>query len=663
MGVRKLAFIASSVVGLAGLTGCDRNATSGGPQIIVEPAPPGIEAEPRWLTFTCVEPGCDTTLEATIDVVGDRAVAIKRIVLSDRERTDFEVISSRTPPFVMEPLESFSLTAQFVPDGDPRLGDVDVRITYGDASPDDDDNRIEPGELRVPLVRRLIGEPKLTAAPERIMFGPVLPSAEKRVPLSITNEGFGNVGLVIKSVETEHPGIVRIENLPPTALVPGDTWDLDIVYAPVAEEVLDGELEIVPVGSTVDTITVPYRGTSVPRPRLVLDPDTIELGELEVGTLAMREVELSNLGAEPLVVQSVQLGRGLNGLDLEMRLDGRETLTATIAPLETKILALAVQGQDAGQYTTNLRIRSTDPVNPVLDVPFSVLVTKPQVQVTPGSLDFGAVPRGWTTVQSVEVSNAGYGDLVITNVSMILGSSDLFTLREVPNLPITLRHDQRVGFEIEFRSEAEASFAATLSVDTNDPDTPFVEVALGATGASCADGCPIANGTPTCAMGVCAIGSCNADYYDADLNAANGCECQEIDRDPGSFCAQSRYLGRLEDEDSDSTTFQGILPTMEDEDVIRFFGYDATGFLSDDYDVRVTLQSADPSIRFCVYRHDTDTHLTECFFENESCPGNRSYRKDGSFGRDDSADYIIKVFRENGAAPSCTPYTLFIRNG
>ncbi|CAN0435867.1 unnamed protein product, partial [Discosporangium mesarthrocarpum] len=44
------------------------------------PPPPGIEAEPRWLTFTCVEPGCDTTLEATIDVVGPRAVAIKRIV-------------------------------------------------------------------------------------------------------------------------------------------------------------------------------------------------------------------------------------------------------------------------------------------------------------------------------------------------------------------------------------------------------------------------------------------------------------------------------------------------------------------------------------------------------------------------------------------------------
>lgn len=659
---RKQAFALVALTAL-GASACRGEGAAGGPEIIVEPPPPGIEAEPRWLTFQCVEPGCDTTLETTISVVGERSVAIKRIVLSDRERTDFEVSTSRTPPFVLEPLESFTVSAQFVPDGDPRLGDVDIRITYGDASPDEDEDRIEPGELLVPLVRRLIGEPSLTANPGALVFGPVLPSAEKRMPLTITNEGFGNVGLFLKSVETDHPGIVRVDNLPPTALVPGDSWDLEVVYAPQAEEVLDGELEIVPVGSTVDSVIVPYRGTSVPRPRLVVKPQAIELGELPVGSLAMREVELSNLGAEPLFVSNIGFGRGLQGLDVEMRLDGREALTATIAPLETQVLALAVQGTDAGQYATNLRISSTDPTQPVLDLPFSVLVTKPEVAVSPGALDFGAVPRGWTTVQSVEVTNAGYGELVITNVSMILGSSDLFTLREVPNLPITLRHDQRVGFEIEFRSEAEASFSGTLSIDTNDPDQPFVEVGMGATGASCAEGCPILNGTPSCTMGICEIGSCNPDFYDADQDASNGCECQEIDRDPGAFCAQSRYLGRLEDEDGDRTTFQGILPEDTDEDVIRFFGYDATGFFSDDYDVRVTLQSADPSIRFCVYRHDTDTHLTECFFENESCPSDRSYRKDGSFGRDDSADYIIKVFRENGAAPSCTPYTLFIRNG
>lgn len=658
MTLRRTAF----VFGLLGIVACDRGAASGD-NFIFEPAPPGIEVEPNWLTFTCVEPGCDTTLEATVAVVGERAVAIKRIVLSDRERTDFVLKSSRTPPFVLEPLESFTVDAQFLPDGDPRLGDVNVRVTFGDASADEDSERIEAGELTVPLVRRLIGEPKLIALPDFLMFGPVLPSAEKRLPLTITNDGFGNVGLVIDRIETDHPGIVRVENLPPNALVPGDSWDIEVVFAPTAEEVLDGILRVIPVGSTVDEVLVPYRGTSVPRARLVVDPEFVELGEVPVGMMVMRTVNLSNLGAEPLWISNVQLGRGLRGAQVEMRLNGSETLTATIAPLQTKPLAIVVLGQSPGDISTNLRITSTDHRQPVLDIPFTGLIIKPEVQVTPANVDFGNVPRGWTTVRNIEVSNVGYGELVITNVAMILGSSDLFTLRDIPNLPITLRHDQRFGFEVEFRSEAEASFAATLSIDTNDSDSPFVEVVMAAAGASCDQGCPIQNGTPSCLMGICEIGSCNTDFYDADLDAVNGCECQEIDRDPGSFCAQARYLGRLDDDNGDSATFRGILPTGEDEDVVRFFAYDAFSFGSDDFDVRISLQSADPSIRFCVYRHQTSDHLTECFFDNEDCPSNLSYRRDGSSGPNDSGDYTIKVYRENGAAPTCTPFTLFVRNG
>ena len=116
-------------------------------------------------------------------------------------------------------------------------------------------------------------------------------------------------------------------------------------------------------------------------------------------------------------------------------------------------------------------------------------------------------------------------------------------------------------------------------------------------------------------------------------------------------------------DDGDRGTFTGILPTVDDVDVIRFFGSDEFNFPSDDFDVRVTLESTDPSIQFCAYRHETSTHLNECFWENERCPTNRSFRRDGDSGESDDADFTIKVFRTAGAAPSCTPYTLFIRNG
>lgn len=648
-----------------GLVACDRtNAGSGDAQQMLEPKPPGVESQPRWLTFTCVEPGCDETLDAKIVVVGKRDVAIKRIVLSERDRTDFVVESSEEPPFVLEAGTTFDVSVRFRPTGDVRLGDVELEVIYTDASASEEDDRIEPGELKVPLVRRLIGEPKLAVTPGQLVFGAVLPTAEKRLPLTIANEGFGNVGLIIDSIDTEPAGIVRVERLPERALVPGDTWDLEVVFAPSDERFLEGWLRIDPVGSTVESARIPLLGTSIEAPTVYTEPgDRVDFGEVPVGFPQMATVAIQNRGAQPLFVSDVRLANQVAGANLVVELEGG-VQTATIPPLGTLDAMIGIEGTAPGELDTSLRITSTDRATPVLDLPVTGLITKPLIRVSPPSLDFGAVPRGWTVVQTIEVSNVGYGDLVLSNVAMILGSSELFTMRTVPTLPINLRHDQRIAVEIEFRSEAEASFSGTLAIDSNDAENQFLEIGLAAQGASCDAGCPIVNGTPTCTGGTCAVASCDAGWYDSDADPVSGCECREVSNngDPGAFCSEGRYLGTVDD-DGDRTSFTGLIHEEGDIDMLRFFGEDKSQFFSDDFDVRVTLDSADPNIKFCVYRHDTDNHLTECFLENESCPTNRSYRRDGSTGPDDSADFVVKVFREPGTGGTCTPYTVFIRNG
>lgn len=642
------------------LISCGNETPGSGP--VLEPKAPGLGAEPKWLTYTCVEPGCDTTLTAHIEVVGQRDVAVKRIVLSDRERTDFEVTPEIEPPFILEAGSVAAVDVRFVPDGDPRLGDVDLRVTYTDASAAETDDRIAPGELVIPLVRRLIGEPKLGVSPSMLNFGPVLPTARKALPLTISNEGFGNVGLVIDRIEEDPPAAIRVEDLPPNALVAGDSWDLSVVFEPTDERYLEGMLTIYPVAETVIPTVVPLLGTSIPHASLLPQPEQgIDFGEVPVGMMSRANLSLVNRGAEDLVIERVEIG-SVSGAILTAELTGGAT-TATVAALESVNVALDLEPTLPGEIDTFVRITSNDRTQPVLDVPVSGLMTKPVIALDPPMIDFGAVPRGWTLVRSIEVSNTGYGTLTITNLGLILGSSELFTMRTIPNLPITLRHDQRIGVELEFRSEAEAIFNGTISIDSNDPDQPFVEIPLTATGASCEAGCPIANGTPSCSGGLCEIGSCDQDWYDADVDPATGCECREVGSDPGAFCAEGTYLGTLDDDDGDRVTFTGILPTEDDEDVIRFFAKDSSQLFSDDYDVRVTLESTDPGIKFCAYRHDTGQHLNECFWENERCPADRYFRRDGSTGPSDDADYTIKVFRDPGVAPTCTTYTLFMRNG
>ncbi|MFL5320124.1 MAG: hypothetical protein ACJ790_10755, partial [Myxococcaceae bacterium] len=59
----------------------------------------GIEASPTRLAFLCVTPGCDDTQTAHITVLGDRRVAIKRILLVGDGSSDFDITPSENAPF------------------------------------------------------------------------------------------------------------------------------------------------------------------------------------------------------------------------------------------------------------------------------------------------------------------------------------------------------------------------------------------------------------------------------------------------------------------------------------------------------------------------------------------------------------------------------------
>ncbi len=630
------------------------------PASMLAPPDDGIAARPRWLTFTCVEPGCETTRVTSIRLVGTRPVAIKRVVTSEGDRNDFDIAFDRETPFILDLGESFEVRSTYRPTGDPRLGDVDVLVTYTDASADEEEGRIEPGELAIPLVRRLIGEPRLDVQPSRLLFGEVLPSARKTLPLSIHNSGFGNVGVVIDSAESTEPEI-SISNMPTHAVLPEAQWDLDVTFSPIMERYTEGLITVRSQDRSAEPALVSVAGTSIPRPTIAAHPETgVDFGEVPVGEMRMAQLEIANHGSDVLDIYMVEIVGRAGSSNLQASLP-RGVMTATVASLSSIIVTLELNAIAPGNISSSVRIRSNDRAQRSFDVPVRGLVTQPSVGVDPVSLDFGVTPRGWSLSRRVEVSNTGYGSLLINNVAMVLGSSELYTLLNVPALPATLQHNERMAFEVEFRAEAEASFNGTIGIETNDPSADFVEVNLAAVGASCEVGCPIVNGTPTCAGGECAIGSCNPGWYDTDNSAATGCECAEIDRDPGTFCADGHWAGTLVDGDGTRAVYTGVLAEDGDIDIITFFGKDESQFFGDDYDVRVRMESSDPTIEMCVYRHNTAQHQNTCSFENESC--GRSYRRDGSYGREDGADYIVKIRRQGGASATCTPYTVFMRNG
>lgn len=658
--MRSLPFL----VALAALaTGCGKTvAPDPGPG-----KPAGLYATPELLAYTCVTPGCDETTTTTITVTGDRRVAIKRILLSGTAMADFSVSSAEKPPFIIGSATTFDIEVKYTPLGAPLPGVAQLRITYTDASATDSPDRLPPGELVVPLVRRLVGSPELTVTPSVLSFGVVDKGMTKTLPLKVTNTGFGNVVLELTGIDAGSAPLTA--KLPDPHSLPADAgFSVFVTWAPITEGYLSAPITLDVASPGVLPATVRVEGTSLTQPLLALTPsDAIDFGEVVRGKSRTIQMQLLNQGGLNLSIDKVTSDDTTGNLALgpadggSLPIDGGASLV--MAPLARFPVAVTLNGGTAGDVDATVTFLTNEPGSGAHALHLKGTVTEPRVTASPTMIDFGTVPMGWVVNATIELRNTGFGALTIKNLGFVAGSSNVFTLVGKPALPLSLKRDQRVAFDVQLSAATATTFGGFVSIESDDPITPFTEVALTAKVGTCAAGCPIANGTPSCTSGSCKVGTCNVGYYDTDSAAANGCECKEVGTDPGEFCVDATYMGGLKDNDHAATNFTGLVPSPDDVDLIRFFGEDASALFTENFKVKVRLSSSDPGIAMCVYRADTSSHQSDCFFTNEVCPSNGYYEKGGSYGPDDSADFTVKVFRTASSTPTCSPYTVFMSNG
>jgi hypothetical protein len=629
-----------------------------------QPAPssvPGtsaLMAAPASVAFTCVAPGCDTTTTVRVASTVNRPIAVQRVALSDPTR-DVTAAPAQAVPFVLGPAADFAVAVRYRPSDQPPPEGLRLLIAFADASLDLGPERLQPGELAIPLVPRLVGEARLAASPGRLDFGVVPPGSRKALGLRVLNSGFGNIALTVAGWDAGAAPL-QVALPSPLSLAPDAGADLEVAWAPAGEQYLEGVLQLSASTPGVDPVVVPFEGTSLGRPHLAVVPEaaTVDFGEVPRGASAHVTVRLANLGGQALTLSRVLVADPLHDLSARLPVGAAG---AVLGPLQRLDLDLALDARTAGALAATVELFSDDPARPRLQLEVTGTVTQPALEATPAEVGFGVVPVGWVKTRSVELRNVGFGALEVRRIGLVGGSASAFTLAGLPTLPVTLQRDQRATFELEFAAQGAVPFSGAVAVETDVERTPVLEVPVSATGASCQVGCPLPHGTPSCAGGTCSVGACSAGWYDANHLAADGCECAEVGTDAPSFCGSAVDQGTLPDNGARASV-TGILPLDGDVDWIRFFAEDQSQFFfSDAYLVRIRLTSSDPTLQLCVYRFDTAAPTSACFLADETCT--RDFSRAGTWGPDDSAEYHLRVFRAPGAAPTCTPYTVWMSNG
>jgi hypothetical protein len=134
-------------------------------------------------------------------------------------------------------------------------------------------------------------------------------------------------------------------------------------------------------------------------------------------------------------------------------------------------------GLSNGVYEAQILIESNDPITPLVPVPLTLTVIgQSGILVLPSELSFGSVFVGGSEQQFLVVFNEGTDPLVVTSIT-----SDQPEFTASPSsFNVGIGSFQEVT--VAFAPTSVGSVAGSLSVASNDPDSPVVTIPLSGTG-------------------------------------------------------------------------------------------------------------------------------------------------------------------------------------
>jgi Cep192 domain 4 len=105
-----------------------------------------------------------------------------------------------------------------------------------------------------------------------------------------------------------------------------------------------------------------------------------------------------------------------------------------------------------------------------------------QISVSSSSLDFGEVRVGDSSFTNLTISNSGSANLIIRQITLSGTDTLDFNTRDDNCTGATLPSSQNCSVQIVFLPRSAGPKSATLSVSSNDPDTPTQTVSLSGSG-------------------------------------------------------------------------------------------------------------------------------------------------------------------------------------
>jgi hypothetical protein len=304
---------------------------------------------------------------------------------------------------------------------------------------------------------------------------------------NVVVQNTGTADLKINNVSFSGDSAYSISPASPTSgtLAPGGSLVVEVTFAPPQSATSPGPRTGTLTISTDDpsspTVTVPATGT-VGLPKVALSPGALDFGTVCPGDSVQRELTVTNVGTAPLTITNVSIGAGstaglsvlpIPGLPVTLPVGAHLSFTVAFAPV----------GPFGGPVSGTVVVDTDDPVNPQVSVPISGSVGQAVITVGSNALDFGGVPTDNRTSPHVRdlpvtISNTGNCTVTLNSLSITGPAAGDYSIVGAPTLPLTIVGGSSVTITVQFNPTASGTRNAALTIGSNDPSQPSVNVSL-----------------------------------------------------------------------------------------------------------------------------------------------------------------------------------------
>ncbi len=425
---------------------------------------PRVCPEPLSIDFGNVGVGEPREETFTLTSCGLLDLIVEDIAMSSTSSADFSLVDPPATPLTLAPGDSVEVRVMYDPDGNgPDTGGVE--IFSNDPASNPDTHLSGTVSLRG---NGIVRECDIQAAPPSLAFGGVVQQQSDTMILVLVNQGndtciFQGAEITQNSADDEFSILAAPTDS--TEFGPGETLQIEVLYAPVALGVDNGVLTITGTDRDGSTLDVPLVGEGVLTAECILtiNPAFLHFGITKLNTTRPLYVTLRNEGNAVCHVDQLTLGQ----VGMQLLFGGDFAITAgpqvpfVVArrsqPGDQVEIEVTFAPQELGLHSSTLFLHTPDmavPVsqglcfNPENSQPagpgdgcslLSGNAAESDIEVVPSELDFGVVTVGCNSPElHVTVYNLGTIELNVDEIYLEDDADPNFEVRQAPNTPFTL---------------------------------------------------------------------------------------------------------------------------------------------------------------------------------------------------------------------------------